>query len=801
MKHLFFILFALLSLPLAAAPELTLRLSSAHLVKGETTYLRIYVSENYLNQDPVIGPIEGLTIEQVENGQEVTLAEKGQRVASYVFKITALKEGSYRIPSLKLEANTTALISPEQKITVHPRSSLEEEFLEFGDRKHPYLTKLFLEEDTLYPNQPQRAELKFYFPPQFGLKAPDVPELAQAQNLAAWRFTPPSMPYSLGSLPFGTNHHEVYTFTTYCNGLQPGKASFGDITTTFRAQVTTRRPGIFTSRTRSFPLTSGTAEFEVLPFPSGAPAGFSGAVGSYGLEAIVPAKLSIKDSESVSVRLRISGEGNMDSITQPIMDPESPWDSIDVSEVQRGEERKSNTGTLEFDYLLQPNGRTKSLPSFHFVYFDPKLEDYVVRSTQEIPITITKTLTTQTSAATPAAAIPLEAMGDILGIIEPVRSESQSSFWSSLPTWWWQIIPALLALVMILHAIRRKLREHKLKNSRNIMLKKAYKELQNTNKGFYRAAGAFVEKWLGQKDHEAIQHILELRDKHCFSAGEMPEPSSQEKRSIIKSLKPLLALCLSFYLFTPPQVEAAPPQAEAAPAQEETSASAFEAWQQQDYQDALKLYASLPTSADAEFNQGNCWYRLDQPGKAALHYHRALLHDPKHPEALQNLRYLHRSLGSLAPPEKEPLEELISRLPKAFYTQATYATAWLLVLSALCLWLFRPRGSRLASLVLLTTLSAIILPLAIYSSRQYPEHLSSYAHLSVILEDEVSAYTEPLNHSEQERAAVIQAPPASLCEVITQRGDWCYVSFLQGSRGWVRQQEISAIQEEKEKPL
>ena len=797
MKHLFFILFALWSLPLSAAPELTLRLSSAHLVKGETTYLRIYVSENYLNQDPVIDPIEGLTIEQVENGQEVTLAEKGQRVASYVFKITALKEGSYRIPPLKLEANTTALISPEQKITVHPRSSLEEEFLEFGDRKHPYLTKLFLEKDTLYANQPQRAELKFYFPPQFGLKAPDVPELAQAQNLAAWRFTPPSMPYSLGSLPFGTNHHEVYTFTTYCNGLQPGKASFGDITTTFRAQVTTRRPGIFTSRTRSFPLTSGTAEFEVLPFPSGAPAGFSGAVGSYGLEAIVPTKLSIKDSESVSVRLRISGKGNMDSITQPIMDPESPWDSIDVSEVQRGEERKSNTGTLEFDYLLQPNGRTKSLPSFRFVYFDPELEDYIVRSTQEIPITITKTLISQSSAATPVAKVPLEAMSDILGIIEPIRSEQHDSFWSplwsSLPTWWWQTIPTLLTLVIIARAIRQKLREHKLKNSRTIMLKKAYKELQNTNKGFYRAAGAFVEKWLGQKDHETVKHILELRDKHCFSAGDMPEPSSQEKRSILKSLKPLLALCLSFYLFTPPQVEAAPAQAK-------TSASAFEAWQQQEYQDALELYASLPASADAEFNQGNCWYRLDQPGKAALHYHRALLLDPKHPEALQNLRYLHRSLGSLAPPAKEPLEKLIARLPESFYTQSIYASIWLLALSALYLWLFRLRGSRLASLVLLTTLSAIILPLAIYGSRAYPKHLSNYAHLSVVLEDEVSAYTEPLNHSEKERSTVIQAPPASLCEVITQRGNWCYVSFLQGSRGWVRQQAISAIQEEKEKP-
>jgi len=49
------------------------------------------------------------------------------------------------------------------------------------------------------------------------------------------------------------------------------------------------------------------------------------------------------------------------------------------------------------------------------------------------------------------------------------------------------------------------------------------------------------------------------------------------------------------------------------------------------FQEALDYYQSAHSDnipADVHFNIGNCYYRLDQPGRAALHYHRALYKNP-----------------------------------------------------------------------------------------------------------------------------------------------------------------------------
>lgn len=786
MKRLLFVLFTVLTLPLFAAPELTVKLSSAHLVKGETTYLRFYVTENFLDANPVLPQIKGLEISLVESRDQVTLPEKRQRAASYVFAISALREGSFIIPSIKLTANNIPLTSPQRNITVHSRSELEEEFLQIGDDKYPYFTKLFLESDTLYPNQTQRAELKFYFPPKFGLQSPNLPETPNTTNLAAWRFETPNLRYSLGTLPFGNNpneNYEVYTFKTYCNGLQPGTASFGDITTTFRAQVVTHRSAGFVQRqTRNFPLSSGSAEFQVIPFPAGAPAGFQGAIGSFNLGAIAPSKLSIKDSESLSIRLSIVGEGNLGSVNKPIMAEGNPWDIIDISEVERGDERRSNTGTIEFDYLIQPNGRTKSIPSFSFVYFDPERNQYRVNSTQEIPVTITKNLASATAAATPKAIVPVEAMSDILGLIDPIRQSAQPSFWSKLPFWWWQPLPILILLVMLFISLRRRLREYRLKDSRKAMMKQAFKQLQRTNKGFYKAAGAFVEKWLNEKPSKATEEILSLRDQHCFSDEKEQEPNSEERQAILKSLKGLLSICLTALYLSSSSAEANP----------------LTHWQDGEFQKALEHYQSLPKSADVEYNIANCWYRLDSPGKAALHYQRALLLDPQHAESQQNLRYLHRSLGSLVPDTPDSLARIIALLPKITYKHLLYASVWCLILSALWIFLFRPRGSRLAIAVSLLIISPILLGVSFYSHANYPDHFTNFESLSIVTEDDVEAYTEPLQHSKQDLRLVIKAPPGSLCQVLSTRADWCYVNFAQESRGWIRKQSISPITPKKE---
>ncbi len=79
------------------------------------------------------------------------------------------------------------------------------------------------------------------------------------------------------------------------------------------------------------------------------------------------------------------------------------------------------------------------------------------------------------------------------------------------------------------------------------------------------------------------------------------------------------------------------------------------AYQQKEFGKAIEIYEQLLASgwrsAELEYNLGNAWYRSDSPGRAVLHYERALLQSPDHVETHRNLDFLRSKIKN----EIEPL--------------------------------------------------------------------------------------------------------------------------------------------------
>ncbi|MDX1680349.1 MAG: hypothetical protein R3242_06430, partial [Akkermansiaceae bacterium] len=221
---------------------------------------------------------------------------------------------------------------------------------------------------------------------------------------------------------------------------------------------------------------------------------------------------------------------------------------------------------------------------------------------------------------------------------------------------------------------------------------------------------------------------------------------------------------------------------------------AREAYESARYDDAIEIwltaapYAEL--SADTLYHIGNACYRAGSTGHAALYYRRALARDPQHAEARQNLRFIERKVGSLSI-KHEDYQYLIARLPLEAWRSATWGGIWLCVLSVLCF----PATRRGAHLRQVAIAALVISPLLAVGGglgwHYYPRDAAFAA-----IEDQAVIITPGSQlYSDASRNAppVIQAPPGSLCEVLHQTGEWTYVAFASGTRGWVPSSSIRSI--------
>jgi hypothetical protein len=142
-------------------------------------------------------------------------------------------------------------------------------------------------------------------------------------------------------------------------------------------------------QTREF--TTETLNLEIKPLPAGAPAGFSGAVGSYTISAAVD-RPEARAGEAVNFSVTIAGSGNLKTVVAPKF-PELPdfkvFDTMSSHDVKKDTDRI--TGKKTFTYILVPRSEgRKTIPPVKFSYFDPFVAAYKQLETDSVSITVEK---------------------------------------------------------------------------------------------------------------------------------------------------------------------------------------------------------------------------------------------------------------------------------------------------------------------------------------------------------------------------------------------------------------------------
>lgn len=124
-------------------------------------------------------------------------------------------------------------------------------------------------------------------------------------------------------------------------------------------------------------LTSQPVTINVEPLPSGKPASFSGAVGDFNMTASINTN-TVKTNEAVTVKVKISGNGNLKMIKNPEVQFPNDFDIYDPKVEQNAKTTTAGvTGSKTIEYMAIPRySGDFEIPAIQFSYFDTKSNTY-----------------------------------------------------------------------------------------------------------------------------------------------------------------------------------------------------------------------------------------------------------------------------------------------------------------------------------------------------------------------------------------------------------------------------------------
>lgn len=137
-------------------------------------------------------------------------------------------------------------------------------------------------------------------------------------------------------------------------------------------------------KVRSEPL-----KITVLPLPPNPPPGFAGAVGKFSMDAWLDRR-ETKTNESVTLKVKISGRGNLKLIESPRVVIPSTIEQYDPK-ISDNITKQGDyiAGSRTFEFLLIPRQTgEQTIPSFPFSYYDIEKKSYVTLTSPEFPLLV-----------------------------------------------------------------------------------------------------------------------------------------------------------------------------------------------------------------------------------------------------------------------------------------------------------------------------------------------------------------------------------------------------------------------------
>jgi len=259
-------------------------------------------------------------------------------------------------------------------------------------------------------------------------------------------------------------------------------------------------------------LKSNPITVDVKPLPlAGKPAGYQGAVGNFSLKSEID-KTSVKANEAVTLKLTISGNGNLKLIDKlnvqlpPDFETYDPKVSEKITPVSDG-----ISGVKTFEYLMIPrNAGEYKIKPVEFSYFDLSKNKYITLTSPEFTLKVAKGDGSQSTAVYNSQE-DIKYVGNDIRFIknQPFKlHQTNSFFFGSLWFYLLLLIPFILFIVFIMiwkNEIKKRGNVLMMKNRRatkvaTARLKKAWEFLtRKETDGFYNEISNALWGYLSDK--------------------------------------------------------------------------------------------------------------------------------------------------------------------------------------------------------------------------------------------------------------------------------------------------------------
>ena len=435
-------------------------------------------------------------------------------------------------------------------------------------------------------------------------------------------------------------------------------------------------------------------EIQVDPLPT-RPANFSGGVGKFNISAQLD-KTEIKANDPVSMRVIVSGIGNLKLIKQPVVNFPKDFDKYEPKITDKTKLTSNGIeGSMIYDILVVPRHQGKyEIPPVEFTYFDTSANAYKTIKSESFTLDVARG--SGTGAVNDFSQTDLQELTKDIRYIKTgdTRQHSLDEFFFGSTAYWISLTVLALIFISLFVIFRQraidnanitKMRGKKANKVATKRLKNAARLMAANKPGaFYdevlRALWGYVGDKLNipveQLSHDNISQCLSERNvgeetisqfigaldeceferyapgdpkgnmskvyDKAINAIETIETTMKKTRKSGGVTKVVLILLVSLSSVTTSFAV--------------TKTEADSAYARGEFQQAIKDYEALlkqGASADLYYNLGNAYYRSENITRAVLNYERALLLSPGDRDIRFNLQIAQAKTIDKIVPESE----------------------------------------------------------------------------------------------------------------------------------------------------